>query len=588
MSDFVDPFPNLPQVIDIGGDRYFMGAEKPVELAYKSRKNYIDSFGTDRRTEYLLRKYLFLSLVDKKKLKFDPPGDKDDLINVLTKRAKQLQQSQEFTSSVLKNTVLQRSYLNIQKLIQEFQGPEYKGLKLPSLPDISIPSPFDCQKAKKYVREIPQDKLFEIMLEISWYLLHPDQVPSKIQCEWMSLIKQLDTLRLGDIAAEIKSAETKAGLKPSEQAFNYFKKINLGKVAKADKLENALDQAKRLALEVQGESANEQVKDRLKALLDILEMKKYLSNTLEVDSNRMKIIDSGAENQIKRNMPRNPMRGGESKTLDKPLGIAMKPLFEYFKVVFDPIYSFIESNLTTYMTSNTNNMKKVIIPQLTTLLHICNNLNPKEITDGGQNSYGIYHLTNVDPTITGFINSMLKSTEMYLTTITEDKDKRTFNEQLFKLPKVRLSSLVNKYSNNPNSSVYKNPQDLPYIQFLSVGGNLTLMTKDEFMRSKESSSSDDVFNAVNELFVPTDLYILCTKSENTMENIPTNVYEIDFDSVDIGQLTMEIKTPDNYFNKNKDAKLYLENLVYLTEYDVFNDAELALSILIAFKELMPS
>jgi hypothetical protein len=592
MSDFIDPFPNLPRAIDVGGDRYFMGPEKPIELGFKSRKNYLDTFGSDRRTEYLLRKYLFLSLVDKKRLKFDPPGDKNDLIQVLKKRANQLKESQLMNSSTLKNTIFQRSYLNIQALIQEFEGPEFKGLEFPKMPDISVINPFDCQKAKKYVREIPQDKLFEIILEISWYLLHPDQVPSKIQCEWMNLIKQLDTLRLGDIAAEIKGAEVKAGIKPSEQAFNYFKKINLGKVAKADKLENALDQAKRLALEIQGESANEKVKDRLKSLLDILEMKKYLSNTLEVDPDRMKIIDSNAENQIRRNMPQNPMRGGASKTLDKPLGIAMEPLFEYFRVVFDPIYSFVESNLATYAQKSQTNksMKKVIIPQLTTLLHICNSLNPKETTEGGQNSYGIYRLKNVDPEIINFINSMLKSTEMYLTTIPEDKDKRTFNEQLFKLPKVRLSTFVNKFTNYENNKVYKDPDSIPSIQFLSVGGNVTLMPEDVFMTSKKTNGvqQEQVFKAINELFVPTDLYILCTKSENIMENIPTAVYEIDFDSVDISKLGMDITTPDNYFNKNKDAGLHLENFVNLTEYDVFNDAELALSIFISFKELMPT
>jgi hypothetical protein len=123
-----------------------------------------------------------------------------------------------------------------------------------------------------------------------------------------------------------------------------------------------------------------------------------------------------------------------------------------------------------------------------------------------------------------------------------------------------------------------------------VGGNVTLMPEDVFMTSKKTNGvqQEQVFKAINELFVPTDLYILCTKSENIMENIPTAVYEIDFDSVDISKLGMDITTPDNYFNKNKDAGLHLENFVNLTEYDVFNDAELALSIFISFKELMPT
>ena len=45
-----------------------------------------------------------------------------------------------------------------------------------------------------------------------------------------------------------------------------------------------------------------------------------------------------------------------------------------------------------------------------------------------------------------------------------------------------------------------------------------------------------------------------------------------------------ISSLDN--DKNND--LYLENLMTLSPYVVFNDAELALSIFAAFKELMPN
>jgi hypothetical protein len=117
-----------------------------------------------------------------------------------------------------------------------------------------------------------------------------------------------------------------------------------------------------------------------------------------------------------------------------------------------------------------------------------------------------------------------------------------------------------------------------------VGGNITLMNENEFTRR---GGNDEAFKAINELFIPTDLYVLCTKSENIMENIPMNIYEIDFDSIDISELTIKINTPDSYFNQNKDSVFNLEKLVSLSEYVVYNDAELALSIFIAFKELMP-
>jgi hypothetical protein len=581
MTDFIDRFPDLPQAIDLGGDKYFMGPQKPIELGFKNRKNYIDSFGDDRRTEYLLRRYMYYSLQDKRKLKFDEPKDKSDLITILKKRAKLLEASKEFTSSTLKNTLIQRSFLNIQKIIQELEGPEYKGVEFPSLP--SIPNPFECKKAKNYVKQIPEDRKFRLMLQIAWYLLHPDKIPSKVECSWSTLLKELDTLRLGDIVSEIRKIEEDRGGVPSKNAFNYFKKINIQNVAKSPTIENALEQAKKFATEIQGNTTNDKMKERLRLLLEILEMKKYLANDLQIDEDRMKIIDTNTADKIKRNMIMNPMSGGASKTLDKPIGIAMKPFFDYFKEMYDPIYSLIDSSLAINPNSP-EKTQKVVIPLLTTLLYICNNLKPSETTNSGANTYGIYKIINVDSDLVGFINNMFSATQSYLDNFKDDSEKNVFNQQLFKLPKVRLSSLLNKILN----SSAKDSDELPYIQFLTVGGNLELMPKDTFMNSKYPEKTETVFNAINDFFTNDNIYILCTKSDNSKENIPMNVYEIDFSNIDVSELSMKIDNiPDNYFNKNKVPELYLEKLVTLMPYVVFNDAELALSIFIAFKELMP-
>ena len=578
MSEFIDQFSNLPQVIDLGGDKYFMGPQKPIELGFKSRKNYLDSFGSDRETEYLLRKYMFYSLEDKRKLKFDCPEDKSKLINILKKRAKQLEGSKEFTSSLLKNTIIQRSFNNIQKLIQQLEGPDYKGVELPKLSNIDI---LPCTKAKKYIKQIPDDAKFQLILEIAWYLLHPDMVPSKVECDWAKLIKQLDTLRIGSIAAEIRKVEQEKGIKPTDEALNYFKKINLENAVKAPTIQNARDKVIKMATELQGQNSNNKIKERLKTILNILAMKKYLANTIQENEDGLKIIDNSVTNSIKRSMPTNPMAGGAAaKTLDKPLGIAMKPLFDYFKSVYDPIYSILESSMTTNL-NGSEKTTNVIIPQLTTLLHICNNLNPTEDT------YGIYRITNVDATAITFINDMLSATQNHLGKYQDDAQKNIFNEQLFKLPKVRLSSLVNKIL---NANVYKDPDELPYIQFFTVGGNIELMSKEKFMDPKNPEMTEQVFNAVNEFFNKDDLYILCTKSQNKSEDIPMNMYQINYDSIDVGDKGIKIDNiPNNFFNsiKNKGPVFHLEKLVTISPYVVYNDAELALSIFIAFKELLP-
>jgi hypothetical protein len=106
---------------------------------------------------------------------------------------------------------------------------------------------------------------------------------------------------------------------------------------------------------------------------------------------------------------------------------------------------------------------------------------------------------------------------------------------------------------------------------------------------KENSNIYPVYNKDN-------IYIVCTKSENIMQQIPINVYDIDYSQVNISKndISNDIKIinlPENYFNKNKDketlSNIYLENLLDIKPHVVYNDAELALSIFIAFKELMP-
>ena len=577
MSDFRDPFPNLPQVVDIGNDRYFMGAQKPIELGFKDRADYIKSFSDNSRTEFLIRKYLYISLKGKKRLVFEDPKEKAELIAILRKRAKKIESSNEFTSSTLKNTLLQRSYLNIQRLIQELEGPDYKGFKFPSLPDISLP----CTKAKKYIRTIPENRLYQLILEIAWYLLHPDDVPEKVKCDWAKTIKQLDTLRIGDLV--INEKQNGNSVSPS----NYFKRINLSSVVKSKTLVNALDQAREMAQQIEGKTANDNMKERLQTLINILEIKKYLSDDLPIDKDRVKIIDVPAATSISNSLISNPMKGGAGagagKALDKPLGIAMRPLFNYFKVVFDPVYSLLESSIDTY--SKKTDIQKVMIPQLTTVLHICNNLNPSETTTSGLNTYGVYRIKNVDETLITFMNNMIASTDTYVSSVGDDAKRNIFNRQLFHLPKVRLSSLLNKFV---DPTKYSDPDSIPYIQLFTVGGNLRLIEKDKFMNSTKPEMTEEVFKAVNEFFAPTDLYILCTKSDNVKENIPMNMYEIDYDTIDVGETGIQIDNiSNNYFNKNKKPELYLENLVTLLPYVVFNDAELALSILILFKELMP-
>ena len=555
MVEFNDSFSYLPQTVDIGGDIYFLGPERHINLGFKSRKQFLNTFGSE--SEGLLRKYMNLSIKGKNNLVFDSPEDKKALIIILRDRATVLKTSKEFTSSILKNEIFKRSYSYIQELIKKLEESNGKSIKVDDEA---------CTTAKKEIKDIKDDVKFQMILEMAWYLLHPDKVPSEIGCDWAKLVKNLERLRMGDIVQSIREAETKSGIEPSKNALNYFKKINLQTVVKKDTIKNALDQAKKFATEIQDKTASESIKKRLKLILDILEMKKYLSNKFTVNEDGMKIISTSEErNTIDKSMINNPMKGG---SLTIPLGKAMNPLFDYFKVIYDPIYGFLEKSIIEYRIKN-----QIIIPQLTTLLHICNNLKP--------DTYGVYRITNVDLKLLDFIKFMINITSQHINTFTDPVDKNTFNKQIFKLPKVRLSS-ISDIALITTNKIYKDPTKLPSTQFFVMGANIKYLPN--------PIPNEDTNTAVKEFYKEDNIYMVYTKSDNISQNIPINVYDIDYSTIGVSNNTTKIDTlQNNYFNINKDklTDTYFEKLLDITQYSVYNDAELALSIFIAFKELMP-
>ena len=559
----IDNFPELSHTIDIGGDRYFMGTQKPIESGFKNRKHYLNVFGNERETERLLRKYMFYSLKDKKNIVFESQEDKMALLKILKDWVRKTKTNPLYNSPILKNTIIRRSCLNVEQLIQQLENSDNKEFKIP---DIDI---LPCTKAKKYIKEIPDDHKFQMILEMSWYLLHPDNVPSEIGCDWAKLVKELERLRMGDIVQQIHDVEQTKSISSSKNALNYFKKINLQTVVKKDKIENALDQSKKFATEIQDETASDSVKKRLKLLLEILEMKKYLAKDIDID--RDDTISNDEMKTIERSMITNPMKGGAALTLNKPLGAAMNPLFDYFKVVYDPIYSFLEKSIKEYQKTN-----QIIIPQLTTLLHICNNLKA--------DTYGVYRITNVDKELLEFIKFMINVTNQYIGTLRDDVNKNIFNKRLFKLPKVRLSSISDEKSIvTINKNVYKDPTILPSIQFFIMGANIKYHTLPTL------KLADNTEEAIKKFYQEGNIYMVYTESQNISQNIPINVYDIDYNTVDV-TTNIKIKNiPDNYFNTNKDrlSEIYLENILDIKQYIVYNDAELALSIFIALKELMP-
>jgi hypothetical protein len=620
MSNPNNANPELPLFIDVGGDRYYLGADKPMNLAYKSRIDFVNTFlqgqneNNKKNTEYLLRKYMYYDPKSDRNYKLESNEDRIKLIKILEKRMESLEASKGFSSSVLKNSYFQRTYLQLQKIIEQLKQSDLTG----ATNDV---------KRVEYLKKIPKEKIFQLVFEMSWYLLQPEKVPKDLLKEWTDLIKQLDSLRLTDLIAKIHEIEKEKKLEPLSNTYNYFKKMNIGKYAKRDSaLEDVID----IANESKGEQTKEVLKQRLEALVKLLQLRTYLDDSVERNEhgpkvNITKLGEKLSGNPISASNPtpepsapepsapepsapepsapkpsapepsapkpsapeKNNQKGGGSSMFDKKLGRAMNPLFEFFKSMFDPIYGFLDSSIHTYFTMNSSKSKQNIIPGLLILLHICLNIRPTEGQEGGQASYGVYRLTNVPSEVISFIRFLINKTEEHIQTLPTDEEKRTFHDMVFEIPKIHLTSLLNPLTSR---KTYKYSDDFPYLQIFTVGDNLQLPPKEKFLNSSDPKLTEQAYLSCSEFFQKEDMYLVVTKPSLSREEIPMNLHTIDFSVVDVETTSFPIDTmPNNYFHQKQkeDKPLFLEKLVQLTPYSVCNDGEIAMSVLIAFKETMP-
>jgi hypothetical protein len=207
-----DPHTNYSTTVAIGSDIYDVSpGSQFTNLSHKNRNDFLQTFHTyPDNTELLLRKYLYPGQKIES-ISFRPSQDKKDLINILKRRLQQLKDSLD-SSTTVKHISIQRNYLDLQNILYLIENPESqtKPIEIPTLTD---------------------NEIFHIILEISWYLKHPDDVPNDIEAEWSELLKEFKKIRVIDVVDKIKNlSKQNSSIQVKNNPLNYFEKINLKKV----------------------------------------------------------------------------------------------------------------------------------------------------------------------------------------------------------------------------------------------------------------------------------------------------------------------------------------------------------------------
>jgi len=595
----------LPTVIDVGGQLFDLKSDQNVNTGFFGRTTFQRTFNrsTYRNlpVEYLLRKYLPIHQTIKD-IVFDPPEEEKQFIQVLRSRVNQLRTSHEYGSSVVKNIPIKKYEIRLLEIIDELK---------------------EMRKGKRnenYVDIPPLDKnqLFQILLEIAWYLAHPGQVPTEIRKEWKSMLDHLRTnSRLSDIMDLIENKGKEEGRQhvKEEEPLRYFKKIDMANFTEAPTLEQAKQDVADMVTLVETQPISERMRERIRHLLAALVMKGYIDRKpeesdektlMEIDFDALDVKlgsnplasgekTQGGANKVKKRKKgkkgkkrkggaeENGRESEESSILTLALGQAILPMFRYFRMLFDPVYSLLEEAVP-------RSFKRGLFPHLLTLLHLCNELQTPPA--GRTFGYGLYHIANIPEILVTFLTEQLRETKAYIDGLPQITERVAFQKQLFHLPKVRLRSLIRNDGGLPTMA--DEQHSIFHLQFFVVGQNLLSLDEEEFIKANPGVQGK-VGEVIRDTWKPSHVFLAFTDSATTTENIPFRFFEVDYRKLDVrttgnitvgsysGELDALVKK-EGYFPKPDEV--YLEKLAKIEPYAIYNDAELALSTLMALKEHM--
>lgn len=579
----------LTHAIDVGGERFLLSTDKSTDLAYKGKREFYTIFNPISkstklpmdRIEYLLRTYLPYPIEKKNGFIF-PSGskDKEDLVRIVEARIGQIKETRIHT---LANTNL----LHILKNLLEIND------------QINIES--RTGKPGKKRKPLTENEIFSLILEFSWYLMHPNM---EMNDDWEAMIKKLDTKSLDALTREIQVEEEKQGVGPTthKTALNYFQNIDIKDVTRQPTKEQAMKRIKNMVLFPGSESAKE-LKKRLKNLMMILTMKGFVEEPLEYRDS-IPVIKNKDLAQAQYQMPKRIIKGGvhetemtaasaassdegnEKKEEGSPsremalsLGKAMTPFFDYFKEMYDPIYGFMEEAMKEFEKKNPSISTGKLMNEFISLLYLCTHLPP---STEGSIPKGIYRIQHVDPVAMDFVSFMLLYTQEKKIQDKTQEEKDEFLGHLFKLPVFRLST----HKGKTTTKAYTDPATLPYVQLMMMGHNL--FTKEDAEFANQPSGLVKRYEAIQPFFQDHAIYLVVSDSNLSKDSLtPMNLFTIDYPSIQLDKVHVEVRHEEEFSaTMENGSEIMLEQVMNINE-STFNHGELIMCILQTLKKHMP-
>lgn len=355
----------------------------------------------------------------------------------------------------------------------------------------------------------PRDQ-YLLLLEVAWQLSQPS-----MSSTWTLHLDAIHRLRLRELPQEIRAIQDT----PEVQPRNVFERIPAPSDASVE--------------------GNPALQNRIRALLTILHMQQAVDTTsaaAQAGGSYEPIQDGGRMDHLFRH--------------------AMLPLFDHFRVMFDPIYSMLESHHLTSTLSSSH-----LFSSLSSLFYMCHHLHRRSSDRHVDCIYRVHHLPAV---VMSFFQEQLRGTRSYVKGLTASK-KREFVQQLSHLPAVRLSSLKAGHAS---------------FQFYLLNENMTLPTAAEWVDPTYSNRTTAIHESLSEFFTDRHLYVVCGDAHH----VPLRIRDVDGRSL----RKDDVRVDPLYSHRLNRTPLFIDEVFTFDPHVLYLDSELVLSMLLVSKDQLSS
>jgi hypothetical protein len=374
----------------------------------------------------------------------------------------------------------------------------------------------------------PRDQ-YLLLLEVAWKLSQPSDTLSST---WKYHLDAIHRLRLQELPQEIRAIQDQSD-DSSIQPRTIFSSIpapNTAHTVVPTALQN-----------------------RIKALLTILHVTNAIEKHEPDNNANIGVIndENTGENTVMGGGSQEPNQHGR---MDHLFRHAMLPLFDHFRVMFDPIYSMLESHLTSASSSR-------LFSSLSLLFYMCHHLHRRSSDRHVDCVYRVHHLP---PIVMSFFQEQLRGTRSYVNGLTPSK-KREFVQQLSRLPAVRLSSLKAGHTS---------------FQFYLLNENMTLPTAQEWVDPSYSNRTSAIHESLSEFFTDRHLYVVCGGAHH----VPLRIRDVDGRSL----RKDDVRVDPLYSHRLNRTPLFMDEVFTFDPHVLYLDTELVLSMLLVSKDQLSS